>query len=55
MPEAFIWHVFHSLATALCYHTHGTTAEEAIAGWEAIVHRDIKPQNSKFLTSQIRT
>lgn len=50
MPEAMIWHVFHSLATTICYHAHGTTAEEGVAGWDEIIHRDIKPINGQFIT-----
>lgn len=55
MPEAMIWHIFHSLATTLCYHAHGTTAEEGVEGWDEIIHRDIKPYNGQSITYPIKT
>lgn len=45
IPEAFLWHVFHSLATVICYHAYGTTDGQPTRNWNEIVHRDIKPLN----------
>lgn len=45
-PEAFLWHVFRSLATALTYCALGHTASaERLPDWEEIVHCDLKPGN----------
>ena len=46
-PEAFLWHVFRSVATAICYWARGTTDDEPIPGWQEIIHRDLKPANSQ--------
>lgn len=51
VPEAFIWEVFHSLASALAYlHSgiqHNDRRSPLIAdkGWPWILHRDLKPDN----------
>ncbi|KZF18948.1 kinase-like protein [Xylona heveae TC161] len=45
IPEAFMWHVFNSLATALCYLAHGRADGSRDPSWEAIIHGDIKPEN----------
>ncbi|KAI9682407.1 MAG: hypothetical protein M1817_000461 [Caeruleum heppii] len=56
VPEAFIRHVFTSVANALAYIHYGirdtsrlTTASRA-ADWQTILHRDLKPGNI-FLSS----
>ncbi|KAG8529508.1 uncharacterized protein KY384_006145 [Bacidia gigantensis] len=49
LPEAFIWHVLYSVANALCYCRHGANTYPLKAGWDAIVHGDIKQANL-FLT-----
>ncbi|MCJ1466413.1 hypothetical protein MMC07_005032 [Pseudocyphellaria aurata] len=45
VPEPFLWHIFHSLATVICYQAYGNTDGEPMPGWVEIVHRDIKPSN----------
>lgn len=46
LPEAFIWHIFWSTASALCYCRHGSnTSGETRVGWDTIVHGDLKPGN----------
>ncbi|KAL8682006.1 MAG: hypothetical protein Q9186_001882 [Xanthomendoza sp. 1 TL-2023] len=46
IPEAFIWHVFWSAASALCYCRHGTKkSANTIAGWDPITHMDVKDPN----------
>ncbi|KAL8833139.1 MAG: hypothetical protein Q9170_004471 [Blastenia crenularia] len=46
IPEAFIWHVFWSVANALCYCRHGTDQSgKTIPGWHTIIHGDVKPSN----------
>lgn len=45
LPEAFIWHVFHSIANVLCYCRHGTNGPRTRGGWDSIVHGDIKLEN----------
>ncbi|KAL8815914.1 MAG: hypothetical protein Q9223_005005 [Gallowayella weberi] len=46
IPEAFIWHVFWSAASALCYCRHGTDqSANTIEGWDPITHMDVKPGN----------
>ena len=47
VPEAFLWHLFHSIAAAICYNAHGATDGTVKPGWVPIVHRDIKPENSE--------
>ena len=47
-PEAFLWHIFYSMANALCYCRHGTNDVDAhapVQGWDQIVHGDFKPEN----------
>ncbi|SLM33581.1 Serine/threonine/dual specificity protein kinase, catalytic domain [Lasallia pustulata] len=44
-PEAFMWHIFQSVATAICYCARGTTDDEPRPGWTEIVHKDLKPNN----------
>ncbi|KAL8772506.1 MAG: hypothetical protein Q9194_004590, partial [Teloschistes cf. exilis] len=49
-PEAFIWHVFWSIANVLCHCRHGTNQSQTTRpGWDLIVHGDVKPGNI-FLT-----
>lgn len=51
LPEAFIWHVFWSIANALCHCRHGTNQSQTTRpGWDLIVHGDVKPGNI-FLTA----
>ncbi|KAL9580600.1 MAG: hypothetical protein Q9212_004395, partial [Teloschistes hypoglaucus] len=51
LPEAFIWHVFWSIANALCHCRHGTNQSRTTRpGWDLIVHGDVKPGNI-FLTT----
>ncbi|KAL8689280.1 MAG: hypothetical protein Q9218_005012, partial [Villophora microphyllina] len=46
LPEAFIWHVFWSVANALCHCRHGTNQSRITRpGWDPIVHGDVKPGN----------
>ncbi|KAI9825013.1 MAG: hypothetical protein M1819_006524 [Sarea resinae] len=53
LPEAFIWHVFHSMANALLYCKQGSQDPPTDASanyvqgrkWEPILHSDIKPGN----------
>ncbi|PGH10937.1 NEK protein kinase [Helicocarpus griseus UAMH5409] len=45
LPEAFLWHVFHQMATALLYCAHGHIGPERKLGWEEIIHKDVKPGN----------
>lgn len=52
-PEAFIWHVFHSIANALCYCRHGTNTVHSPLhgpGWDQIIHADLNSRNI-FLTA----
>lgn len=45
-PEAFMWHIFASLTTALCFCALGQSSYPSRApGWEEIVHGDMKPEN----------
>ncbi|KGY14920.1 hypothetical protein PABG_12197 [Paracoccidioides brasiliensis Pb03] len=44
-PEAFLWHVFHSVATALLYCVHAHEEPYWKASWEEIIHKDVKPGN----------
>lgn len=43
-----MWHVFHSIATTICYCARGTTYDEPVPGWVEIVHKDLKPNNGKL-------
>ncbi|KAI9719048.1 MAG: hypothetical protein M1812_003678 [Candelaria pacifica] len=45
VPEAFIWHVFHSLVKVICYCETGSLGGGRRAGWDTIVHLDMKPTN----------
>ncbi|EER42818.1 conserved hypothetical protein [Histoplasma capsulatum H143] len=45
-PEAFLWHVFHEIATALLYCAHGHAGPQRKPDWEEIIHKDVKPANS---------
>ncbi len=46
LPEAFLWHVFRSVANALCYCRHGTNeSDQTMPDWDTIVHGDVKPSN----------
>ncbi|KAL8739999.1 MAG: hypothetical protein Q9190_007250 [Brigantiaea leucoxantha] len=45
-PEAFVWHVFWSMASALCYCYHGHNRSDVTRpGWDHIIHGDVKPAN----------
>ncbi|KAL8825277.1 MAG: hypothetical protein Q9170_007857 [Blastenia crenularia] len=68
IPEAFIWHIFRSLAYALQYLHHGIRIEDGRDPdelgkvvrsegycekvWPMIIHRDIKPENIFFRKTQ---
>lgn len=53
MPESFVWHVLHSLTSALQYIHHGIKSSDRRdpprpmdpRHWPVILHRDIKPDN----------
>lgn len=51
VPEAFIWEVFRSLASALAYlhfgiqHKDRKNSPTPVRGWPWILHRDLKPDN----------
>lgn len=46
LPEAFLWHIFWSIANALCYCRHGTNqSDKTMPDWDTIVHGDVKPAN----------
>ncbi|KAL8816916.1 MAG: hypothetical protein Q9191_008243 [Dirinaria sp. TL-2023a] len=53
IPEAFIWHAFESLMSALAYIHHGVAGNDKsvpsvpkeVEAWPLILHRDIKPDN----------
>lgn len=45
-PEAFIWHVFNSLARALLYCKNGSESETSTDRWEEIVCGDLKEANT---------
>lgn len=53
LTEAFVWHVFEALASALAYIHHGVRGEDlripstpkGEEEWPLILHRDIKPEN----------
>ena len=53
LPEAFLWQVFESLASALAYIHYGVAANDLRnppepkhpKEWPMILHRDIKPEN----------
>ena len=45
LPEAFIWHVFRCVASALAFCNHGTNSGRRIQGWETIIHADLKEDN----------
>ncbi|KAI9802547.1 MAG: hypothetical protein M1833_001619 [Piccolia ochrophora] len=44
-PEGFIWHVFNSMAAAVCLCARGTLKAEKNPEWEEIFNGDIKPHN----------
>lgn len=58
VPEAFIWHILHSLASALQYlhwgidksDSKGPPGPKFAPNWYAVLHRDIKPDNILFRT-----
>ncbi|KLJ08359.1 hypothetical protein EMPG_16205 [Blastomyces silverae] len=45
LPEAFLWHIFHEIATALLYCAHGHEGPKRKPDWEEIIHKDVKPGN----------
>ncbi|OJD23586.1 serine/threonine protein kinase [Blastomyces percursus] len=45
LPEAFLWHLFHEIATALLYCAHGHVGPKRKPDWEEIIHKDVKPGN----------
>ncbi|KAL8794108.1 MAG: hypothetical protein Q9195_003293 [Heterodermia aff. obscurata] len=45
LPEAFLWHIFTSAASALAYCHDGTNIGYRVPGWEPIIHSDLKPAN----------
>ena len=53
VPEAFVWHVLHSLANALQFLHYGIDSNDrrdppqlkSKAEWPPVMHRDIKPDN----------
>ena len=53
IPEAFLWHVFESLASALAYIHYGVKGDDlrnpsvplGKDKWPNILHRDVKPDN----------
>lgn len=56
LPEGFLWHIFHSMANALCYCCYGTNKPSAYKpGWDSIVHMDIKPENMLLATPDLDT
>ncbi|EEP82065.1 predicted protein [Uncinocarpus reesii 1704] len=50
LPEAFLWHLFHCMMTAVLYCTNGHAKPYIKPGWEEIVHKDVKPSNSLAYT-----
>ena len=56
LPEAFLWHIFHSMANALCYCCYGTNEPASVkTGWDSIVHMDIKPENMLLARPDLAT
>lgn len=61
IPEAFIWHVFESLASALAYIHFGIKGDDLRnpsvpmdkQAWPMILHRDVKPDNIFLKSSPI--
>ncbi|KAI9889423.1 MAG: hypothetical protein M1814_005286 [Vezdaea aestivalis] len=45
VPEAFIWHLFYSLAVVLTYCARGSLGERSRRHWEPLAHWDIKTNN----------
>lgn len=47
LPEAFVWHVFYSIANALCYCRYGTNKgpSPGESRWDHIIHGDLKQDN----------
>jgi hypothetical protein len=45
LPEAFVWYVMKSLATACLVLQNGTTTDERVEGWRPITHLDIQLPN----------
>ena len=50
LPEAFIWHVFRCVASALAFCNHGTNSGRRILGWDTIIHGDLKEDNIFLFT-----
>ncbi|OAX84770.1 NEK protein kinase [Emergomyces africanus] len=44
-PEAFLWHIFHEIATGLLYCAYGHAKPQRKSDWEEIIHKDVKPGN----------
>ena len=52
LPEAFLWHVFHSLAQTVHAMEYGPFQSEARDKLDfEVVHRDIKPRNSELIST----
>ncbi|KAI9830210.1 MAG: hypothetical protein M1826_005012 [Phylliscum demangeonii] len=49
-PEPFLWHLYTSLAKAICFCKYGSDDGTTKSGWEEIVHSDIKPANGLAFT-----
>lgn len=45
LPEAFLWHVLKSLATAGLLMEKGELDDNPISSWDLILHLDLKPAN----------
>ncbi|KAI9818741.1 MAG: hypothetical protein M1826_001329 [Phylliscum demangeonii] len=50
-PEHFLWHVYSSLAKALCFCKYGTDDGTTLPNWDEIVHFDIKGENVMLCTA----
>lgn len=56
MPDEFVWHILEGLASALarCHFGLKASRRDVIysgfeSSWNAILHRDIKPGNSRYM------